>query len=103
MLDWMLQQDAYTGHASLLTSCSPGGPPLGPLVSNTSAAVTVNNLLPPPTSIIVDTLITDGLGDMPKAGLVMATPGKDLTVLTTITVTSAGCFNPEACPNIKAS
>lgn len=115
LLDWMLQQDAYTGHASLLTSCSPGGPPLGPLVSNTSAAITVDTLLPPPTSILGDTLlppptsitgdilITDGLGDMPKGGPVMATPGKDLTVSTVVTVTSAGCFNPEACPNVRAS
>ena len=52
ILDWMLQQEAYTGHASLLASCSPGGPLLGPLVPNTSAVVPVDTLLPPPTSII---------------------------------------------------
>ena len=126
ILDWMLEQGAYTGHASLLASCSPGGPPLGPLVPNTSAVTTATdsngNLLLPPTSIRGDTLlppitsiigntflpstlpvITDGVGDMPKAGPVMATPGKDLTVSTAITVTSAGCFNPEACPNIRTS
>ena len=192
MLDWMLQQDDYIGQASLLTLCSPGGPPLGTLnkinsVPNTLADITavsnvgltdipaptgtdlytaltnalgpnvapsstmlsngvvvplVNTLasdvggdlstaisnaagavsnavagvntiftlsdtiLPPPP--IGDTLmplpvITDGAGDMPKAGPVVASPGKDLTVSTAVTVTSAGCFNPEACPTIRSS
>ena len=113
MLDWMLQQDAHTGHASLLASCLPGGPPLGPLVPNISAVVTVDTLLPPPTSIIGGALapplfpmvpaVTDAIGDMPKAGPVAATPGKDLTVSTAVTVINAGCFNPQACPTIRAS
>ena len=224
MLDWMLQQDDYIGHASLLTLCSPGGPPLGALnrinsVSNTLADITAvsnavagvdtvvsnlissasptvtapvipvatdsngnvisntavasntvitpiipgvintvgsvlseltaaagsvipasitdslgqlvpnpigaptilgdtllpsaptvmgDTLLPSALTIIGDTLmplpvITDGAGDMPKAGPVVAIPGKDLTVSTAVTVTSAGCFNPEACPTIRSS
>ena len=67
----------------------------------------------PPTSIIGETLwpatgsvlpvVTDAIGNMPEAGPVVATPGKDLTVSTAVTVTSAGCFNPEACPTIRAS
>ena len=37
------------------------------------------------------------------AGPVVAIAGKDLTVSTAVTVTSAGCFNPEACPTIRIS
>ena len=151
ILDWMLQQDAYTGHASLLTSCSPGGPPLinsdlsipAPI---SSGVITVDTLLSSAPTIIGTTvspasgavmvvtaishvhgvqgaaeghppgpdwvngpwagynpIITDAIGEMPAAGPVVATPGKDLTVSTAVTVTSAGCFNPEACPTIRAS
>ena len=115
----MLQQDAHTGHASLLTSCSPGGPPL---LSEINLIPSSSALLIVPSDVIgvVNTLasnvggaditavsdtsvITDGLGEMPKAGPVMATPGKDLTVSTAVTVFSAGCFNPEACPNTRES
>lgn len=132
LLDWMFQQDAHTGNPSLLASCLPGGPPLGPLVPNISAVITVDTLLPPPTTIIGDTLlapptiggtelarpcaivghtrlppvvpvVTDAIGDMLEAGPIVATPGKDLTVSTAITVTNVGCFNPEACPTIRAS
>ena len=132
IIDWMLQHDAHNEHATLLASCLPGGPPLGSLVPNVSAVVTVDTLLPPPTSIVgggllppptsiiggallpltpgttdslgsVIPLATDAIGDMPEAGPVVATPGKDLTVSTAVTVTSAGCFNPEACPTIRVS
>ena len=102
MLDWMLRQDDYIGQASLLTSCSPGGPPLAPLneisaVSN-AEGLQVNTLLPATFPVI-----TDEPGDMQEVGPVLATAGKDLTVSTAVTVTSAGCFNPEACPTIRAS
>ena len=117
----MLQQDAHTGHASLLASCLPGGPPLGSLVPNISADFTLDTFLSPLTSIVGDTILpplvpaatnsldsvlpiaTDAIDDMPEAGPVVATPGKDLTVSTAVTVTNAGCFNPEACPTIRVS
>ena len=105
MLDWMLQQDDYIGQASFLTACIPGGP-LDPLneinsvtiVSDVGAGVIGGILLPATLPVI-----TDEPGDMQEAGPVLATPGKGLTVSTAVTVTSAGCFNPEACPTIRAS
>ena len=121
MLDWMLQQDDYIGQASLLMSCYPGGPPLGPLnevnsVLNASTTVAVSAVSdvagavePTLPSVLGNTLlpatlpvITDTPGKMP-AGPIVANPGKDLTVSTAVTVTSAGCFNPEACPTIRTS
>ena len=63
-------------------------------VSNVGAGV---NTLHPSLAVV-----TDAIGKMP-AGPVVATPGKDLTVSTAVTVTNAGCFNPEACPTIRVS
>ena len=131
MLDWMLQQDDYIGQASLLMSCYPGVPPLGPLnevnsvlnASTTVAVSAVSNVNGAPETPVSNTVtivngmpsvlegsllpnilpaITDTPGEMP-AGPIVANPGKDLTVSTAVTVTSAGCFNPEACPTISTS
>ena len=105
MLKWMLQQDDYIGQASLLTSCSPGGPPLGPL-NEANSVLNASTVVVAPCGgpVLPATLpvITDTPGDTP-AGPVVAVPGRDPTVSTAITVARAGCFNPEACPTIRTS